>query len=90
MSTLRSHGTVSFEADFIARLIGPAWNDPSTLNVGEWLAFVPECYRAQAIEGVQAVGARFVKRKMDRSTLHAFAAALHWWLVENVEPIGGF
>jgi hypothetical protein len=86
MSALRTHGTATFDADFIARLIGPSPVDPSTLAIGDWLAFVPECYRDQAIEGAREVGARFVGRRMDRGMVLAFAVELSRWLIESVEP----
>jgi hypothetical protein len=86
MSALRTHGTITFDAAIIRGTIAFSQAD-ALLDVGHWLALVPECYRDRAAEGVRVVGARYVGKKMRPESLIWFAEELSRWLVENIEPI---
>jgi hypothetical protein len=64
-----------------------AWEEsPGRIDVGLWLSFVPECYRADVWRGVESMFRRFDRQRLTTTTVLAFVEALWQWIGENVEP----
>lgn len=65
----------------------PGIHDACKLQLGVWLGFVPECYRAEVERGALLIGEQKYKNTPIRpNSVHAFIEDLRFWIGSNVEP----
>lgn len=98
MRTFERYGTVAFERDFILSLIGfgdlvenadgsiSIESPGSTLQLGVWLAAVPEVYRDKATDIAWRVTRNLRGQKATQQMLHRIATEIHAKLME-LEPV---
>jgi hypothetical protein len=66
---------------------GQAIFDPAAqLDVTLWLSMVPEAYKQDAVNALEAVGPHWLNTKLTESTVAAFISDLQSWIRANVEP----
>jgi hypothetical protein len=64
----------------------PIFDLAPQLDVTLWLSMVPEAYKQDAINALEAVGPHWLNTKMSDATVAAFISDLQAWILANVEP----
>ena len=99
MSYIKELGTVAFEVEYMSEMIGMGAlvqsemgnvyidpkHDPTTLQLGLWLSFVPKIYRGIAGYCADTVARRYLKETMSPSKKQQFIYELRSECLQEIQ-----